>query len=106
MGIESAARQITDNRAAGGWCYPPRGQQRRRDDMSKSVISDRPVCSACAQDQIYDRSGRIRRAVVRVGICREPYVLRLCQPHMVQLQRVLPEGGLRVIEQYQPDSNA
>ena len=62
----------------------------------------RPACSACAQDQIYDRSGRIRRAAVRVGICREPYVLRLCEPHLAQLQRVLPKGGVWVVEQYQP----
>jgi hypothetical protein len=64
--------------------------------------ADGPFCSACAQDEIRDRSGRIRRAAVRVGICREPYVLRLCEPHLVQLQRVLPEGGVWVVEQYQP----
>ena len=39
----------------------------------------RPACSACAAGQIYDRSARIRRAAVRVGICREPYLLNLCE---------------------------
>jgi len=62
----------------------------------------RPACSACEQDEIHDRSGRIRRAAVSVGICRDPWTLRLCEPHLVQLQRVLPKGGVWVVEQYQP----
>ena len=54
----------------------------------------RPACAACAADQTYDRSARIRRAAVRAGICREPYVLNLCEPHLAELQGVLPEGGV------------
>jgi len=63
----------------------------------------RPACSACdTQDEIRDRSGRIRRAAVSVGICRDPWMLRLCELHLVQLRRVLPKGGVWVVEQYQP----
>jgi hypothetical protein len=65
----------------------------------------RPACSACAADQIYDRSARIRRAAVRAGICREPYVLNLCEPHLARLQGDLPKGGVWVVRQYQPDGS-
>ena len=61
----------------------------------------RPACSACAAGQIYDRSARIRRAAVRVGICREPYLLNLCELHLARLQGVLPKGGVRIVKQYQ-----
>jgi hypothetical protein len=65
----------------------------------------RPACSACAVDQIYVR-GRIRRAVVRVGFCLEPgKALRLCEFHLAQLQRVLPNGGVWVVGRYQRDSS-
>ena len=65
----------------------------------------RPACSGCAADQIYVR-GRIRRAVVRVGFCREPgKALRLCEFHLAQLQRALPEGGVWVVGRYQRDSS-
>jgi hypothetical protein len=53
------------------------------------------------QDEIYDRTGRHPRSAVRVAICREPYVLRLCEPHLEQLMRFLPPGGVQVIERYQ-----
>jgi hypothetical protein len=82
--------------ARGGHAYGKSMAGRRRG------ADRRPACSACAQDEVRDRSGRIRRAAVRVGICRDPYVLRLCEPHLVQLQLVLPKGGLWIVEQYQP----
>ena len=65
----------------------------------------RPACSGCAADQIYVR-GRIRRAVVRVGFCREPgKALRLCEFHLVQLQRVVPKGGVWIVGRYQRDGS-
>jgi hypothetical protein len=65
----------------------------------------RPACSGCAADQIYVR-GRIRRAVIRVGFCREPgEALHLCEFHLAQLQRVLPEGGVWVVGRYQRDGS-
>lgn len=70
----------------------------------RGAADRRPACAACAADQIYDRSDRIRRAAVRVGICREPYVLNLCDPHLAQLQRILPKGGVWVVKQYRQDS--
>jgi hypothetical protein len=60
-----------------------------------------PACAACGKEQIYEHA-RIRRAAVRVGICREPYVLNLCEPHMAQLLGILPKGGLWVLKRYQP----
>ena len=42
---------------------------------------------------------------MRVGISREPYVLNLSEPHLAQLQRVMPKGGVWVVEQYQPDGS-
>ena len=65
----------------------------------------RPACVACAADQIYDRSARIRRAAVRVGISREPYVLNSCDPHLARLRGVLPKGAVWVVKQYQLDSS-
>src|SRR5260221_7369681 len=59
-----------------------------------------PACYACVQDEIYDRTGRHPRAAVRVEINREPYVLRLCEPHLAQLTKVLPSPGMRVVERY------
>ena len=32
---------------------------------------------------------------------REPYVLRLCEPHLEQLMRVLPAAGVQIVERYQ-----
>jgi hypothetical protein len=64
----------------------------------------RSACSACTADQIYVR-GRIHRAVVRAGLCREPYVLNLCEPHLARLQGALPKGGVWVVRQYQPDGS-
>lgn len=61
---------------------------------------DHPACYACVEDEIYDRTGRHPRAAVRVEICREPYVLRLCEPHLAQLKKVLPSDGMRVVERY------
>jgi hypothetical protein len=71
-----------------------------------SLITGIPrVCSACAADQIYVR-GRIRRAVVRAGFCREPgKAMRLCEFHLAQLQRVLPKGGVWVVGRYQQDGS-
>lgn len=37
---------------------------------------------------------------MRVGICKDPYMLNLCEPHLARLRRVLPEGGAWVIRQY------
>jgi hypothetical protein len=77
------------------------------EDMARldSGSDRRPACSACAADQIYVR-GRIRRAVVRAGFCREPgKALRLCESHLAQLRRALPEGGVWVVGRYQRDSS-
>jgi hypothetical protein len=60
-----------------------------------------PACYVCTRDGIFDRNGHVRRAAVRAGICREPYVLCLCLPHLAQLQQILPKGGVRVVRQYQ-----
>jgi hypothetical protein len=60
-----------------------------------------PPCTACGQDAI--RGGRLvrpPRAVVRVGLCREPYVMALCEHHLAQARRLLPAGGVWVIEEY------
>ena len=65
----------------------------------------RPACAACTADHIHDRSGRIRIAAVRVGICREPYALNLCHPHLAQLRQALPKAGVWLIKQYQPDGS-
>ena len=65
----------------------------------------RPACSARAADQIYVR-GRIRRGVVRAGFCREPgKALRLCEFHLAQLRRVVPQGGVWVVGRYQRDGS-
>jgi hypothetical protein len=64
-----------------------------------------PTCYVCRQDGIFDRTARHPAAAVRVGICREPYVLDVCERHLGPLQATLPTGGLWVIEGYrrQPD---
>lgn len=59
-----------------------------------------PSCSACRQDGIYDRSARIRRAVVRVEFGREPYGAKLCGPHLAALERSNLPGGAHVVERY------
>ena len=61
---------------------------------------DHPPCSACVRDEIYDRTGRHTAAAVRVSICREPYVLRLCERHLAQLTRALPSGGVQIVGRY------
>lgn len=61
---------------------------------------DLPPCRACVEDEVYDRTGRHPRAAVRVEICREPYVMKLCEPHLAQLVRVMPTGGVTVVERY------
>jgi hypothetical protein len=64
-----------------------------------------PACYVCRRDGIFDRTARHPAAAVRVGICREPYVLDVCERHLGPLQATLPTGGLWVIERYrrQPD---
>ncbi len=63
-----------------------------------------PRCTACAQDGFYDRTMRARVAVVRVELSREPYVARLCEFHLAQLQQSGPPGSVQVTERYQaPD---
>jgi hypothetical protein len=66
--------------------------------MARSA--DHPACSVCVQDEIYDQAGRHPPAAVRVEVCREPYVLRLCEHHLAQLRRVLPAGGVQVVQRY------
>ena len=63
---------------------------------------DHPSCSACVEDEIYDRTGRHPRAAARVGLSRSPYVLRLCERHLDQLVRALPSGRVWVVERYRP----
>ena len=67
-----------------------------------------PVCYVCRRDGIFDRTARHPAAAVRVGICREPYVLNICGRHLAPLQATLPTGGLWLIERYQrqPDGQA
>ena len=73
--------------------------------MAKSVRSKVPTCYVCRRDGIFDRTARYPAATVRVGICREPYVLDVCERHLGPLQATLPTGGLWVIDRYrrQPD---
>jgi hypothetical protein len=59
---------------------------------SRSVT--RPICHICAQDEIFDRTARHPAAAVRVGLCREPYVLNVCEYHLAPLRETLPAGGL------------
>jgi hypothetical protein len=60
-----------------------------------------PVCYVCRRDGIFDQTARHPAAAVRVGICREPYVLNICERHLAPLQATLPTGGLWLIERYQ-----
>src|SRR5690349_7031767 len=60
-----------------------------------------PVCYVCRRDGIFDQTARHPAAAVRVGICREPYVLNVCERHLATLQTTLPTGGLWLIERYQ-----
>lgn len=82
------------------------GIYRRRMAGWGSGHDRRRACAACAHDQIYDRSASVRRATVRVGMCREPYILWLCEPHLAQLRRILPKGGVWVIERQVSGSKA
>jgi len=68
--------------------------------------TDHPPCSVCTWDKILDRNGRVRRAAVRVGLCRDPHMLRLCEWHLAQLTKVLPPGGVWVVERYQAASHS
>lgn len=102
-------RGPVDTRAHGfgsrGWSRPRFGIYGKNVARWDSGPDRRPACSACGADQIYVR-GRIRRAVVRVGFCREPgKILRLCEFHLAQLQGALPEGGVWVIGRYQRDGS-
>src|SRR5689334_24902385 len=67
-----------------------------------------PTCYICRRDGIFDRTARHPAAAVRVGICREPYVLNVCERHLAPLQATLPTGGLWLIERYQrqPDGQS
>jgi len=48
--------------------------------------------------------GRIRRATVRVGFCRQPgKALSLCEVHLARLRQVLPAGGVWIVGRYQRD---
>src|SRR5690242_18090859 len=70
--------------------------------MAASVRSATgPVCYVCRRDGIFDQTARHPAAAVRVGICREPYVLNVCERHLAPLQATLPTGGLWLIERYQ-----
>jgi len=60
-----------------------------------------PGCLICAQDELYDRSGRHPAAAVRVGICREPYALDVCGRHLARLQQELPARGVWILKRYQ-----
>src|SRR5689334_11437677 len=66
-----------------------------------------PTCYVCRRDGIFNRTARHPAAAVRVGICREPYALDVCERHLGPLQATLPTGGLWVIERYrrQPDGH-
>jgi hypothetical protein len=41
-------------------------------------------------------------AVVRIGLCREPYRMAVCDRHLAQLQEALPASSVWVIERYAP----
>src|ERR1700689_4035210 len=57
----------------------------------------RNACYVCAQAGIFDRTARHPAAAVRVGICREPYVLDICERHLGPLRQTLPAGGLWIM---------
>jgi hypothetical protein len=59
-----------------------------------------PRCTACHQDGIYDCTGQVRRAVVRVQFGRAPYGARLCAAHLAMLERSNPPGGVHIVERY------
>jgi len=66
----------------------------------KSGRRQAPRCSACKQDEIYDRTGQVRRAAVRVEFGRYPYGARLCAPHLAMLERSNLPGGVHIVERY------
>ncbi len=74
--------------------------------MVESARKQAPWCSACKQDEIYDRTGRWRRAVVRVEFGRAPYGARLCGPHLAILERSVLPGGVHIVERYDRPSSA
>jgi len=74
--------------------------------MAKSVRSMViPACYVCRRDGIFDRTARHPVAAARVGVCREPYVLDVCEQHLGPLQAMLPTGGLWVIGRYRRQSD-
>jgi hypothetical protein len=59
-----------------------------------------PFCYVCVKDGIYERTALPPRATVRIGICREPYAINVCEGHLVQLEHALPKGGVWVLKRY------
>jgi hypothetical protein len=66
----------------------------------RSRARRRPACYVCARVGVYLRTGRRSVAAVRVGVCREPYVMAVCERHLVWLQKMLPASGVWVVERY------
>jgi len=52
------------------------------------------------QDEILGPDARALRAIARVDLCREPYVMDLCEHHLAHARRSLPAGGVWVIKEY------
>ncbi len=106
--LTAADRQELRYRARGGDAGSANGSgSSGRSAYDGSVITratraPRRACSACVQDEAYDSTGRHPAAVVRVEICREPYVLRLCDQHLAQLRQTEPIGGVHVVDRYTP----
>lgn len=59
-----------------------------------------PACYVCKRDAVFDQTARHPAAALRVGICREPYVLDVCERHLGPLRQTLPAGGLWIIQRY------
>src|SRR3984957_21127585 len=73
--------------------------------MARSAGSAaRHVCYMCRRDGIFDGTARHPAAAVRVGVCREPYVMNVCERHLAPLRETLPAGGLWIIERKPPDT--
>ena len=100
-------------------CFLPGSTQQGSGKLVKSVHGERvalwvmfglvarvgrstrpPPCAICAKDGVWLRTGRRSAATVRVGICREPYVLKVCERHLALLEQVLPASGVWTVERY------
>ena len=68
--------------------------------IARARRAPRRACSVCVQDEVYDSTGRHPAAVVRVEICREPYVLRSCDHHLAQRRQTEPIDRVHVVDRF------